>query len=343
MEQILHGTATTTHRIRKEIQKNSENLTQKQLAERYHINVKTAAKWQKRDSVEDQICGAKIGDNSSLSSLEDEIICQTRLKTLLPLDDLWVVLKKEIPALTRSNLHRCLQRNKLSRLSDLLPEVEKESGKKKKFKDYPFGYLHIDCSEIRINGTKYYLFVSIDRTSKYVYVEVYDNKRIKTSKLFLENTIKQYPYKINKILTDNGIEFTYKLLIKEKQPKNRLHAFDEICQENKIEHRLTLFKHPWTNGQVERMNGKIKTHTTKKFYYDSIEIFKEHLYFYLLEYNFHTPLKILNFKTPFEKIKDEYQKNQTIFSINPDHLIMGLNKDFFAYLSTFLVFIIRIR
>ena len=105
-----------------------------------------------------------------------------------------------------------------------------------------------------------------------------------------------------------------------------MHAFDEICQENKIEHRLTLFKHPWTNGQVERMNGKIKTHTTKKFYYDSIEIFKEHLYFYLLEYNFHTPLKILNFKTPFEKIKDEYQKNQTIFSINPDHLIMGLNR-----------------
>ena len=325
MEQILHGTATTTHRIRKEIQKNSENLTQKQLAERYHINVKTAAKWQKRDAIEDQICGAKIGDNSSLSSLEEEIICQTRLKTLLPLDDLWVVLKKEIPALTRSNLHRCLVRNKMSRLVDLVPADEKDSTSKKKFKDYPLGYLHIDCSEIRINGTKYYLFVAIDRTSKYVYVEVYDNKRIETSKVFLENTIRQYPYKINKILTDNGMEFTFELLIEEKRPKNRQHPFDEICKKNQIEHRLTLFKHPWTNGQVERMNGKIKTNTTKKFYYDSIEQFKEHLYFYLLEYNFHTPLKILNFKTPFEKIKDEYEKNQTIFSVNPDHLIMGLN------------------
>ena len=206
MEQILHGTATTTHRIRKEIQANSENLTQKQLAVRYHLNVKTVQKWQKRDGVEDQICGAKIGDNSSLSSLEEEIICQTRLKTLLPLDDLWVVLKKEIPALTRSNLHRCLVRNKMSRLVDLVPADEKGSIEKKKFKDYPLGYLHIDCSEIRINGIKYYLFVAIDRTSKYVYVEVYDNKRIETSKLFLENTIKQYPYKINKILTDNGME-----------------------------------------------------------------------------------------------------------------------------------------
>jgi transposase-like protein/transposase len=325
MEQILHGTATTTFRIRTEIQKNSENLTQKQLAERYHINVKTVQKWQKRTTIQDSVCGAKQGDNSSLSSVEEEIICQTRLKTLLPLDDLWVVLKKEIPALTRSNLHRCLQRNKLSRLSDLLPADEKEPASKKKFKDYPLGYLHIDSAQIHINGTKYYLFVAIDRTSKYVYVEVYDNKRIETAKLFLENTLKQYPYKINKILTDNGMEFTYELLVEEKRPKNRLHPFDEICQENSIEHRLTLFKHPCTNGQVERMNRKIKEHTSKKFHYDSIQEFKEHLYFYLLEYNFYTPLKILNYISPFEKIKQEYQKNKTLFSINPDHLIVGLN------------------
>jgi len=47
------------------------------------------------------------------------------------------------------------------------------------------------------------LFVAIDRTTKYAYVEVYDNKRIETSKAFLENTLKQYPYKVEKILTDN--------------------------------------------------------------------------------------------------------------------------------------------
>jgi hypothetical protein len=31
------------------------------------------------------------------------------------------------------------------------------------------------------------------------------------------------------------------------------HMFDMRCQENDIEHRLTKIKHPWTNGQVERM------------------------------------------------------------------------------------------
>lgn len=30
--------------------------------------------------------------------------------------------------------------------------------------------------------------------------------------------------------------------------------FDMIGQANGIEHRLTKPNHPWTNGQVERMN-----------------------------------------------------------------------------------------
>lgn len=32
------------------------------------------------------------------------------------------------------------------------------------------------------------------------------------------------------------------------------HMFDMRCRENGIEHRLTKIKHPWTNGQEERMN-----------------------------------------------------------------------------------------
>ena len=323
MEQILHGSAKTTHRVRTEIQKNQQKLSQKELALRYAVNVKTIQKWQKRTQIQDQVCGAKKGAASVLSFLEEEIICQTRLKTLLSLDDLYIALKKQIPHLTRSNLHRCLERNQMSRLSDILPQQTK--GEKKKFKDYPIGYLHIDTAEIRIQKEKYYLFVAIDRTSKYVYVEVHQNKTIENSKVFLQNLIDHYPYLINKILTDNGMEFTYELLIEQKRPKDKLHAFDEICQQHHIEHRLTLFRHPWTNGQAERMNRKIKEHTTYKFHYQDIDEFKEHLYYYLIDYNFHTPLKGLKFKTPFEKIQDEYKTNPSVFKQNIDHLIVGLN------------------
>jgi hypothetical protein len=195
-----------------------------------NINIKTVQKWQKRTQVQDQICGAKKGSRSSLSLLEEEIVCQARLKTLLPLDDLYIMLKKQIPHLTRSNLHRCLQRNKVSRLGDILPG--REEVEKKQFKDYPVGYLHMDTAEVHTERQEHYLFVAMDRTSKYAHVEAYDNKRIETSRVFLQNVIAQYPYKIHKILTSNGIGFTYELLPKEKRPKDKLHAFEGTQVQN---------------------------------------------------------------------------------------------------------------
>ena len=115
-------------------------------------------------------------------SLEDEcLICQTRKTTWLGLDDLLIILKNKIPKLARSNLHRCLQRNGLSTKP---PELEGEKNKKKNFKDYPPGFLHIDTAETYINKKKAYIFVSIDRTTKYVYIEIHDNERQETAKQF---------------------------------------------------------------------------------------------------------------------------------------------------------------
>ena len=68
-----------------------------------------------------------------------------RKHTLLPLDDCLYALQATIPHLTRSSLHRCLQRHGISRL----PEVEGEKPVKKKFKKYPIGYVHIDIAEVQ--------------------------------------------------------------------------------------------------------------------------------------------------------------------------------------------------
>ncbi len=72
-----------------------------------------------------------------------------------------------------------MQRNNISRLSDLLPKEEKK--KYKKFKTYAPRFLHIDTSEIRINKQKWYLFAAIDRATRFVYIAVYDNKRMQTA------------------------------------------------------------------------------------------------------------------------------------------------------------------
>ena len=64
-----------------------------------------------------------------------------------------------------------------------------------------------------------------------------------------------------------GIQFT-------EQPRNRNTAwsrpvrFEMICEAHGIEHRLTKPNHPWTNGQVERMNRTIKEATVKRFHCD---------------------------------------------------------------------------
>lgn len=151
MGQILHGSATTTHTIRAKIQASEESI--RNLAELHNINPKTVHKWKNRNSVEDQKCGCKPGQGSVLTGLDEAVIIETRRKTLLPLDDLLDLLQPQIPVLTRSNLHRCLQRHGVSRLADLLPPDEKTPTKA--FKDYQPGFLHIDTARsirVRKNG-----------------------------------------------------------------------------------------------------------------------------------------------------------------------------------------------
>lgn len=86
----------------------------------------------------------------------------------MPLDDCLYALQPSIPHLTRSSLHRCLQRHDISRL----PDVESDKQPKKKFKSYPIGYFHIDIAEVRTAKGRLYLFVAIDRTSKFAFAQL---------------------------------------------------------------------------------------------------------------------------------------------------------------------------
>jgi len=133
MGQVLHGSATTTEAIRRAIQNGQESL--RQLARRYGINQKTVAKWKRRTSVADIPTGPKEARSTVLSPAEEAIIVAFRRHTLLPLDDCLYALQPTIPRLTRSSLHRCLQRHSISQL----PQVEGEVSPKRKFKTYPIG------------------------------------------------------------------------------------------------------------------------------------------------------------------------------------------------------------
>jgi hypothetical protein len=117
MGQVLHGCATTTEAVRRAIQNSQESL--RALAKRYEINQKTVAKWKKREAVADLPTGPKEAKSSVLSLEDEAIIVAFRKHTLLPLDDCLYALQATIPHLTRSSLHRCLQRHGISRLPDV--------------------------------------------------------------------------------------------------------------------------------------------------------------------------------------------------------------------------------
>ena len=329
MGQILHGSATTTEAVRRAIQHSQVSL--RALSKRYGINQKTVAKWKGRTSVADVPTGPKEPRSTVLTPEKEAVIVTFRRHTLLPLDDCLYALQPTIPQLTRSSLHRCLQQHGISRL----PEVDGDKEPKRRFKSYPIGFFHIDIAEVQTAEGRLYLFVAIDRTSKFAFVELHRKALRKTAADFLRHLVEAVPYRINIVLTDNGTHFTTPgaggsaaSLIAEALAKGEpfwAHAFEYACATLGIEHRTTKPKHPWTNGQVERMNRTIKDATVKRFHYDDHGQLERHLADFIRRYNFGRRLKTLKGLTPYEFICKCWTSEPERFILNPLHQMPGLN------------------
>ena len=104
-----------------------------------------------------------------------------------------------------------------------------------------------------------------------------------------------------------------------------MHMFDKTCREHEIEHRLTKPNHPWTNGQVERMNRTIKEATVKRYHYDHHDQLRRHLADFLGAYKFARRLKTLKGLTPYEFICKRWTIEPERFILNPIQQMPGLN------------------
>lgn len=255
--------------------------------------------------------------------LKEEAACVAfRRHTLLPLDDCLYSLQATIPHLTRSSLHRLFQRHGISRLPDLKGEAEP----RKKFKSYPIGYFHIDIAEVRTGEGKLHMLVAIDHTSKFAFVKLENKANRVTASAFLEDLIAAVPYKIHTVLTDNGIQFTFPPRYRDGSTARYMtHMFDMRCEQNGIEHRLTKPNHPWTNGQVERMNRTLKEATVKRYHYGTHDQLREHLQNFVDACNYAKRLKTLKGLTPFEHIVRCWTEKPKSFRLNPTHHMPGLN------------------
>lgn len=300
MGQLLHGSAKTTHAVRAAIQRSKASI--EVLSERYDLNPKTVMKWKKRDFVHDAPMGPKAPRSTVLSREEEALAVAFRRR----------------------------QRHGISRL----PSVEGDKPRRK-FKNYAIGYFHIDIAEVLTEEGRLFMLVAIDRVSKFAFAELHEKATRRVAADFLHRLVVAVPYRIHTVLTDNGTHFTDPLHagsavaeIKAAIANGELfraHAFELACARNDIEHRLTKPNHPWTNGQVERMNRTIKDATVRRFYYDSHERLRAHLQTFLTAYNFAKRLKALKGLTPFEYICKLWTEQPQRFNVKPIHHMAGPN------------------
>ena len=173
------------------------------------INPKTVAKWRKRETVEDLKTGPKERHSTVSTEAEEAMIFAFRRHTLLPLDDCLHALQPTVRHLTRSALHRCLQRHAISRL----PDDGGDKPERQRFKRYPIGVFHIDIAEVQTAEGKLYLFVGIDRTAKFAVAQLVATADRKTAWEFLQHMLEAVPYQVHTALLQNSCREGFTLRI----------------------------------------------------------------------------------------------------------------------------------
>ena len=313
MELRLHANATTTPKTRAYIQRSKAPVAV--LAAELGVGEKTIRRWRSRKSVADRSHTPKRLA-ISLSAAEERLVLELRTALALPLDDIVEVMRRCVNAkLSRSAIHRCLRRHGVSaRPKDAKPQVGS-------FETAGVGFIHVDLKHLtRLNGHPSFVFVAIDRATRFVHIEVITQRDAATVAACLARFLVAFPHKVQTILTDNGSEFTDRFggayWSTRREPTGR-HAFDRVCARHGIGHRLTRPFRPQTNGMVERFNRRLseaigakqsvaKNEGKNKFHTHAER--NAFLHAFVERYN-RTRLKCLDYRAPAELLLNPPEPN----------------------------------
>ena len=238
MGQVLHRSARATEAVRRAIQLRQASV--RALARRHGVGPTTIRKWRKRSTTADARMGPKEVRSTVLTPEGEAIVVAFRRHTLLPLDDRLYGLQPTIPRLTRSSLHRCLERHGIGRL----PETKGDKPRTKRFASYPVGCSRIDLAEVGTEEGKLRLPVAIDRTSKFAFARLVESAGKMEAARFLRDLVAAVPCRVHTVLTGSGVQST----ARKRDAWDFRHIFDRVRDERGIEHRLTKVNHPGTSG-----------------------------------------------------------------------------------------------
>lgn len=240
----LHPQARTTPIVRREIARSREPTGV--LAQRYGVSSETIRKWRKRGAQDCQDHSSRPHTLPWKATEEERaIVCALRRATGFPLDDLTFVVSHFLPHLNRDAVYRILKAEGLGRL----PPAHQTKRKSGTFKEYDLGFVHLDIKHLPKLRTadgesrKRFLYVAIDRCSRWVHLAVQDDETADSAIAFLKQAIAAFPVTITHVLTDRGSCFT-------------ADGFEAACRKLKVQHRTTKPYTPQTNGLVERFTGR---------------------------------------------------------------------------------------
>lgn len=217
---------------------------------------------------------------------------------------LWVRLRRRGYARSITGLWRCLRRLGLG--------ADKPANPKYIPKPYqkalcPGEKVQVDVKvvptacivgEAKERGDKLYQYTAIDECTRVRYIAAFPEQSTYSSLEFLVQLVKRFPFRIQKIQTDNGTEFTKQFT---GAKDGDLTLFEKELAAQGIAHQKIRPYTPRHNGKVERSHRK----DNEQFYavrqFHSLADFREQLAARDDEYN-DFPMRPLGWKSPREAL-----------------------------------------
>ena len=218
----------------------------------------------------------------------------------------WVKLRQRGYSRSITSLWRVLKRCSIITIKPPNPKYVPKPYEKML---YPGQRVQIDvkivpksCIVPNVDGLQenYFQYTAIDEYSRFRFIMAFKEHSTYSSVQFLNALIKAFPFKIECIQTDNGLEFIKSF---NERKKGKLSLFESRLKELGIKHKLIKPFTPRHNGKVERSHRKDNEYfyATHKFY--SFEDFKSQLTTHLRWYN-SFPMRPLNWKSPKQYLLD---------------------------------------
>ena len=214
----------------------------------------------------------------------------------------WVKLRQRGYTRSISGLWKAMKRMELVSVK---PPNPKYVSKPYEQMMYPGQRVQVDvkfvpaaCLVGEVEGEKYYQYTAIDEFSRYRYLEAFEEHNTYTSAVFVEHMLKAFPFPVECVQTDNGVEFTKKYGKSENPTPSH---FERYLEEHGIRHKLIRPFTPRHNGKVERSHRKDNEYfyATHRFY--SFEDFKAQLKVHNRRYN-DFPMRPLGWISPKETL-----------------------------------------